>query len=290
MKFQLIDCLKSALNQANIPSNGTTILVAVSGGEDSMCLLHALVYLKNDYQLQLNIAHVNHGLRPDANHDQNLVEVTAKKYNLPVYTHALNKNKKAKNENQESWARDERYRYLKQIGDQISADWILTAHHGNDQIETLLQRLLTGAGSQGMRGIHTRSGKILRPLLHCSKDDIHSYQVYHQVEFRHDSSNNDNTLTRNYLRNIIIPQLEDHFSQVSANAQRTAEAMADVEKVVGRALSNFEHSLESAIENEHRLVFPSKSLPECPTLVTGTILAEGLCYAGNTSIRGMVKN
>jgi tRNA(Ile)-lysidine synthase len=139
---------------------------------------------------------------------------------------------KLKGESLEMWARTRRYRSLERIRKEINADWIFTAHHGNDQIETILLHLSQGTGISGFRGIHDIQGHILRPLLGFSRDDIDQYADEMNISWVDDSSNADETIPRNYLRRNIVklweksdPNLVKAFQEVSEHAKDANEAL-----------------------------------------------------------------
>ena len=149
-------------------SSKETVLVAVSGGPDSLALLHLLNNLKNQLGCHLHIAHLNHGLRPNAIEDTNYVCQQAKILNLSVTVRTISLSSTS-----EASARQARYQFLEQVSNRIKASKIALGHHVEDQAETVLMRLLRGSGTTGLQGIlKVREDKFIRPLLTSSLTEI----------------------------------------------------------------------------------------------------------------------
>lgn len=175
-------------------------VVAVSGGVDSIALLHWLVN-HNRGQHQLVVAHFDHGIRVDSVEDRRLVQETTASYGLPFKVKAgkLGPASEAK-------ARQARYAFLNQVREQAKSQAIITAHHQDDVIETAIINMLRGTARKGLSALNSRAG-ILRPLLRTNKSDIESYAQKHRLKWREDSSNKNEKYLRNYLRAKIIPRL-----------------------------------------------------------------------------------
>lgn len=174
-------------------------VVAVSGGVDSMVLLDILAKQED---LNLVIAHFDHGIRPDSAKDETLVAKVAKRHGL-VFTSkkvALGSNAS------EALARDARYRFLKTVVKDNHAKALITAHHQNDQIETAVFNLLRGTGRKGLGSLQSTE-LVLRPLISISKDQIYDYAKEQGIEWREDSTNLDTKYKRNYIRHKVLPKL-----------------------------------------------------------------------------------
>ena len=218
-------------SQSRIKSD-QRVIIAVSGGKDSMALLHSMDKTAHRLNIAIDAVHVNHHLRDDSYEDQALVEKTCTKLKINLIIDHLDPATKLKGESLEMWARKRRYRSLERIRKEINADWIFTAHHGNDQIETILLHLSQGTGISGFRGIHDIQGHILRPLLGFSRVDINEYADEVDISWVDDSSNADETIPRNYLRRNIVklweksdPNLVKAFQEVSEHAKDANEAL-----------------------------------------------------------------
>lgn len=188
-------------------SSTSRLIVAISGGADSIALLDMLV--KKDFH-HLIIAHVNHHLRKDSAKDAELVRRLAKQYRFPcVIKNVQIKNlAKKKKENIEALARDERYRFFETLRKKLKAKAIVTAHHADDQVETVLINIIRGSGLDGLSGMRVRDRQLWRPLLSLRKHDLRQYCLTNQLRFREDSTNQDLHYRRNFLRQLIIPLIE----------------------------------------------------------------------------------
>ena len=224
--------LYEALSNGDHIRVGQQIIIAVSGGKDSMTLLYSMFKIADGLNLKINAVHINHHLRDNSNNDQILVEKFCKQLKINFTFDHLDPATKLKGESPESWARNHRYASLERIRKEIGADWIFTAHHGNDQIETILFHLSQGTGISGLRGIHDNQGHILRPMLCFSRSDIDQYAAEMNIPWVDDSSNLDESIPRNNLRHNVIkpwersnPDLVSAFHEISEHAKDANEAL-----------------------------------------------------------------
>jgi len=200
---------------------GRTVVVAVSGGVDSVCLLTLLHELAEEYSLKLLIGHVNHGLRgAESEADQAAVQALGQALGVPVVSVCVD----PKQERQQRSSRDRptlqeaarrvRYRALESIAEEHAAHHIATAHNADDQAETVLLRLLRGTGPDGLAGIPEASpdGRIVRPLLRASRVEIEQFARQRHLSWREDRSNQDTDYARNRLRLNWIPGLAKEFN------------------------------------------------------------------------------
>jgi tRNA(Ile)-lysidine synthase len=213
------------------PTN-SSYLIGVSGGRDSVALLHGL--LKTGYS-HLTICHLDHQLRPESTEEAQFVRHLAQSYNLEVIIGQEDVATRARNSRNslESAARTARYEFFAQVSKQRNCSRLFLAHHADDQIETFLFNLLRGAGPGGLgmqkqstRSIQGTPITILRPLLSVWRHQIDSYIAQHALKFHDDCSNLDPKFTRNRLRHSIIPNLETAFGRkVRKSLLRTAELL-----------------------------------------------------------------
>lgn len=178
--------------------------MAVSGGVDSVVLLHILT---SNYGLpqtgyQFVVAHFDHGIRPDSVADSEFVKELASKYKIPFESAQGNLGPKVS----EAKARASRYSFLNQIKKKYKADAIITAHHEDDLLETVLLNLLRGTYRKGLSSLSSHHG-LIRPLLGSSKSEIVAYARKHKLRWREDVSNTDETYLRNYIRHTLIPKM-----------------------------------------------------------------------------------
>jgi len=175
-------------------------IVAVSGGVDSVVLLHKLA---SQGQVQLVVAHFDHGIRPDSAEDRKFVQKLAKKYGLS-FEYA--EGKLGANAS-EALARNARYQFLNKIKRKYQAEAIVTAHHQDDVIETAIINLLRGTKRKGLSSLGSRPG-LFRPLIDDTKFTIVKYATKHRLSWREDSTNRDTAYLRNYIRHVLIPRLD----------------------------------------------------------------------------------
>lgn len=186
-------------------NNIVPLIVAVSGGIDSVVLLHLLA---SNAQRPLVVAHVNHGIRPDSEDDERFVSGLAEQYGLPFVSTALQLQPRASEET----ARHARYEWLEQIRSVHGADAIATAHHEDDVFETIFINLTRGTGWRGLCSLRQTSTRY-RPLLGHTKAWIVDYALTHQLEWREDSTNESMHYLRNRIRHGVLPRLDGEMRQ-----------------------------------------------------------------------------
>ena len=239
MPKALIGAVSEALRAAGVQP-GDRLVVAVSGGVDSMVLLHAVARLGPRLYLCLHVAHIHHGLRGrSADLDATLVAAEANRQGLPVSTERLIAATRPRGISVQVWARGERYACLDAIRKRIRATWIVTAHTRNDQAETVLLNLLRGTGLRGLAGIPGVRNHILRPLLSVSRSEIESYAREHGVRFREDPSNTSVAYRRNRIRHQLLPLLARQYNPriVETLAGLASQAREDEEALTAQAAS-----------------------------------------------------
>jgi tRNA(Ile)-lysidine synthase len=194
---------------------GTSVLVAVSGGPDSMALLHSLFELSDQLSLRLGVAHLNHCLRnDDSDSDEQFVRNTAKKYKLECFIEKLDIIEKQKKHRSsiEELGREARYSFFNKIAANHHFDKIAVGHHQGDNAELVLLYMLRGSGALGIGGIPPLRENIIRPLIKCTRKDILSYIELQQIDYKNDKSNLDTRFTRNRIRHELIPLLERNYN------------------------------------------------------------------------------
>lgn len=217
---------------SQLPHLGSGIWwVALSGGLDSCVLLHALVHL--DLPVQIRALHVNHQISPNANAWQQHCADLCERLNVPFTAERVHVENRGRGI--EDAAREERYRvFERHIG---ANDALLTAHHANDQAETLLLRLLRGTGPRGLAAMAQQrplaSGILHRPLLAFSRADLEVYAKAQGLSWVNDESNANDDYDRNYLRNQVMPLLSERWPSFPQKWQQTADLCAEYELLVG---------------------------------------------------------
>lgn len=212
--------------QQHINLAGKTILCAVSGGRDSMALLHVLLELSGREGFAVAVAHYNHNLRQNAVRDELLVFDHCMMLGLPFHLGGGDVKEYAKTHGTsiEDAARTLRYEFLQKTAQECGADYIATAHHRQDNAETLLLHLLRGSGLNGLGGIAPVRGNIIRPLLMADRADIDNYIAKNNIPYAEDETNQDTVYTRNRLRLELLPLLEEiapgSVGRIADTAQR----------------------------------------------------------------------
>lgn len=191
------------------------IVVGVSGGPDSITLLNILLSFQEEMELQLFVAHINHGIRKEAIQDQKMVETFCQERNLPFFVKQVDIQKIAQEKkiSTEAAGREERYRFFEEIYQEKRANRIATAHTANDNAETILMNIMRGTGISGLKGIEPiRDGKYIRPLITCTRKEIEAYVLEKKLNPCIDQTNFENIYTRNKIRNQLIPMMEKEFN------------------------------------------------------------------------------
>ncbi|HEV8537699.1 MAG TPA: tRNA lysidine(34) synthetase TilS [Bacteroidota bacterium] len=234
----LIRDLENFLQRYKLIAPGEQVILAVSGGVDSIVLLDAMVELKSQLHLGLVIAHFNHQLRGvESDEDEEFVRTKSVRYGLQCYiekanTAALSEvNKRSIQET----ARDLRYGFLTKLRTSIGFQKIATAHHANDNAETILLNLVRGTGIHGLTGIPVmrKDIAVIRPLLSTTREHIAEYANQRGLTFREDSSNAKLHYTRNFLRHQVMPLIQENINpNVIGTLRRTADVFEQVEQYV----------------------------------------------------------
>jgi len=243
----MISKIKTALTTDGLILPGTRILIAVSGGADSISLLHVLSKLASELDIQLCAAHLNHRIRgKDADKDEAFVEKFAKKLKIPFFKGRANVPAMAKRKkiSLEMAAREARYSFLKKTARKIKANVILTAHTADDQAETVILKLARGAGSGGLAGIArfaNLDGILLaRPMLDITREEIISYLKKHHIQWQEDKSNSDTSFLRNRVRLEILPLLKKRLSpSIYKTLARTADILRQDDSFIGTLAESF---------------------------------------------------
>ncbi|HYK89481.1 MAG TPA: tRNA lysidine(34) synthetase TilS, partial [Acidobacteriota bacterium] len=235
----------------NMLLRGDSVVVAVSGGADSMALLHCLHRLTPRWDLKLCAAHLNHRLRGrESDQDAEFVGSACRELGIPLHSEVaeVGQEAAARKRNLEEMAREIRYEFLRRVARRSGAQKIALGHTLNDQAETVLIRFLRGSGSEGLSAIHpVVDGVIVRPLLGCSRDKILKYLKIRGLCFREDSSNRDLAIRRNRVRHELIPYLEEHFNP---RLIETLAASAELAREVAGYLESQATSVFGSLQNQ----------------------------------------
>lgn len=212
---------------------GDSVVLGVSGGADSLCLLIMLSNIAKDYKLALTVVHVNHHIRgQEADEDQKFVEDFCKKLNVRCITFHIEAEKLAKEMkcSEEEAGRIARYELFDRVLMEENADKIAVAHNLNDDSETILFNLFRGTGIKGLSGITPVRDKIIRPILCLERKEIEQYLKENNYSYRTDSTNLSDDYTRNKLRNKVLPYVKEHInSNAVINCVKAGNDLAEIE-------------------------------------------------------------
>ena len=203
------------------------MIVGLSGGADSVALLHVLCSLKEEFQWEITAVHIHHGLRgADADKDASFAEEFCKKLGIPCIVRKFDVKVEAKKRKlgEEETGRILRYEVFREVAGKDG--FIAVAHHQKDQAETILMRLCRGTGLTGLAGMAPVRGNICRPLLFCSRGEIEEYCKENGLNWREDATNQEETYTRNKLRLRVLPLLEEINPKAVEHISETAELLA----------------------------------------------------------------
>ena len=245
----LEDAVRRSIERYHLVPSGEVIVVGVSGGPDSVCLLHILRRLQADYKLDLHVAHLHHGLRGhEADVDAEFVRALAADWDLACTIERVDVPAFARKHHLafEEAARRARYGFLSRVAEAAGSQLIAVGHNADDQAETVLMHWMRGSGLAGLRGmlpvthlsqyrlaevlsssVTASDLRLVRPLLEVPRSEIETYCTIHGLEPRFDRSNLDTTYFRNWLRHEVLPLLASHNPNVREVIRRSARVLAD---------------------------------------------------------------
>lgn len=245
---------------------GDKLMIALSGGPDSVCLFDVLFRLREELKFELTVAHYNHKQRgEESDGDEKFVISLAKERGVKCF---IGKNKSTKKLSEDE-ARNLRYAFLEKSLGEWSGDLLVFAHNRNDQAETLLLNLIRGAGILGLSSIPLRRKKIIRPLLRFGRCEVLSYLKAENIDYRLDSSNDSLDFARNRIRKNIIPELEIINNQATKNIAKVASILSQETTLLFELLEN-EIKNVLITKNQNQIYLDAKKLN---TLSPNLILA-----------------
>ncbi|MFI5124341.1 MAG: tRNA lysidine(34) synthetase TilS [Chitinophagales bacterium] len=260
----LILRFQETVKQQQLFSNGDRLLLAVSGGLDSVALTACCYHSGLDF----GIAHVNFQLRgEESERDEAFVKALAAKYEKPLLVRKMNTQEYASQQGVsiQVAARDLRYRWFEEVlaNDPRHYRFILTAHHLDDNIETMLMHFFRGTGIAGLRGMQAKQGKLVRPLLGFPKSLLKSFAEDQQLSWVEDSSNESDKYTRNYFRNQLIPEVEAVFPETRHNLEANIRRFTEVEILYLQSVQQHKKRLMKAAGEEVHIpiLLLKKTLP-----------------------------
>lgn len=221
--------IENFINQYDLSAKDKVIAVGFSGGFDSMCLLHIVNELSKKYGFKVVACHLNHNWRGEESlAEAKNCEDFCNKNNIEFYTETLDANEK----HTETRARELRYEFFNRVIEKFNADALFTAHTKSDTAETLIYRVTKGTGIKGLQGIAPKLGKIYRPMLDISRNEVEEYCKEHKLNANFDSSNNNNDYARNFIRNKVLPLLKEINPQIEKSLNSLSILAFEEEQIV----------------------------------------------------------
>ncbi len=264
---------------------GNSILLAVSGGLDSMAMLSLFDQIRKRWSLHLGIAHINHQLRgEESDRDEQFVREQARAFDVPTFVECTNTAAVARecHLSKQQAARLLRYQFFERARSAFSASYVATAHQADDNAETVLLNALRGTGIRGLAGIPAlrSEGSIIRPLLFARRSELEEFVRTNNIPFRHDSSNDSLEYRRNYLRKTAVPSLQHHFqTDVVDLLNRLAYSARRLDDKINQAVVACWHRI-AGYDSEQRLHLSIPALLAEPTFIAEHLLLQALRVIG----------
>ena len=266
MREKILETIK----KYNMIENGEKVVLAVSGGPDSICMLDILNDIKNDVTIDINfeivVAHVNHMIRKEAEEDEKYVKKYCEEKQIEFYSKSIDVQKMANNNKigVEEAGRNARYDFFDEILERTNAQKIAIAHNKNDNVETVLMHIIRGSGINGLKGIEPERGKYIRPIIECERNEIEEYCTQKNLQPRIDKTNFENEYTRNKVRNLLIPYIQKEFNpNLIKTIDRLSNLVAEEEKYMDKQVEKaYKEMLISESENEIQLRLKTFNIQE----------------------------
>jgi len=235
----LVERARATIERRGLLKGGETVVVAVSGGPDSLALLYVLARLASDYRLALHVAHFDHRLREGSAADAAFVARVAARLGLAATVRAADSNEPMRGRSPEEVARERRYAFLDEVADATGAARIATGHTLDDQAETVLMRVVAGTGVRGLGGIPPVRDRIIRPLIDARREETEAFCRALRLKPRRDPTNADPAFLRNALRRELLPVIMERFNARAVEAlARLADLARDDDALLDELASN----------------------------------------------------
>ncbi|HHV59480.1 MAG TPA: tRNA lysidine(34) synthetase TilS [Clostridiaceae bacterium] len=275
----VVETVERTIEKHGLILPGQKVIVGISGGPDSVCLLHVLKTLSSKLNITLHAVHVNHMLRGDESlKDEEFVVEFCSRMDVPLTVKRIDINEASKNAgvSLEVAGRHARYGEMEKAADEHDAQAIAVAHNMNDQAETVLMNIIRGTGLHGLKGIPYRRGRVVRPLLDVRRNEIEEYCVENKLNPRIDSSNLTDVYTRNKVRLKIIPEIDNTFG---VDIIFTLQKMAQIVREDNDFIEDFSLKLFSEclrVKNGERVVLDIPKLEEYHKAIQRRIIRIGI--------------
>lgn len=294
MENKLENKVLNTIKKYNLINENDKIVIGVSGGPDSMCLLNILNQIKEQIHISIYVAHINHMIREEAEEETKFVKEFCKNIGVECFVKYVDVVSKSNNEKigTEEAGRKARYSFFEEVASKVCANKIATAHNCNDNAETVLMNIIRGAGTAGLKGIEPiRDNKFIRPIIECERTEIEEYCKLAKLQPRIDKSNFENIYTRNKIRNILIPQIKEEFNPniVEALEKLSKVAREENEFINDYALNVMEKELLiSKDEDKKILVLDLKNFNKQKSVIKSRVIMNGIKFVFG-SVQGIEK-
>ena len=269
--------VEKTIKQFNMLEEGDRVLVATSGGPDSMSILNYLLETREKYKIVILACHVNHGIRENAKTDEQYVVNFCENNNIKLFVKNANIPEIAQKEKRglEETGRKVRYEFFEEIAKKENITKIIVAHNKNDNAETVIMNMLRGSGLSGIKGIEAKREKYIRPLIECERQEIEEYCERKKLNPRHDESNDDNTYTRNKIRNVVIPYIKNEFNpNIVDTLKRLSDIIKEDEEFIESITNETFEKLASISNNE--ISFVVKEFNENPIVIQKSLIQKSI--------------
>lgn len=226
--------VRETIEKYNLIKEGDIIGVGVSGGSDSMSLLHFLCELKKEKRFDIVVINIDHSIRENSKFDSEFVMNYAEENKIRAYTFNVDVPKLCQEANIsiETGAREARYKIFSSLLEKKIVSKIATAHHLSDQAETVLFHIFRGCGISGAKGIEIQRDQFIRPMLETSEEEVLKYIKQNEIPFVEDETNKENSYDRNYIRNLIIPKIKERWPNFAENISNFAKCCREDDEYI----------------------------------------------------------
>lgn len=276
----LKDKVLETIKKYNLIKNGDKVVVGVSGGPDSICLVDILSEIRNkEIKFDIVIAHVNHMIRNEAKSDEEFVKKYAEEKQILFFSKEIDVSNLAKSKKigTEEAGREARYEFFAEVLKQIKANKIATAHTKSDNAETVLMNIIRGTGTFGLKGIQAKRDEIfIKPLIEIERNEIEEYCEDNKLDPRRDKTNDENIYTRNKVRNILIPLIKDEFNPNIIDTLDRLSSLATIENNYFDEMTNLEFEKILIKEDKEEIVLDLKEFNKKHEAIKSRIILLGI--------------
>ena len=269
------DKVLKTIKKYNLIKANDKIALGVSGGPDSLFMLYILNRLKDQLKFEIAVAHINHMIREEADSEEEFVKEFCKNIGVEFYSKRIDVVEFANNNKigTEEAGRKVRYEFFDEVLKQTESNKIAIAHNKNDKVETIIMHLLRGSGISGLQGIDPiKDNKIIRPIIEIERAEIEQYCEENKLEPRIDKSNFENIYTRNKIRNIVIPYIQQEFNpNIIETVTRLSEIITEENQLLIK-LTEQAYSETVKQENEYEIVLDLKKFNNLEKVIKKRII------------------